>query len=130
MALGATVPAVVGHGVQQAFRYAAIGIAAGSVLALGVSKLFASVLFIVDTFDPAGYAFGAAVVLAACLLAAWAPSRRAARGDPLDALRHEERDGHPPPGSSPCAEDTGPEPRALARCGPHAGGPYSRGHRG
>jgi len=75
--------------VQQAFRYAAIGIAAGSVLALGVSKLFASVLFIVDTFDPAGYAFGAAVVLAACLLAAWAPSRRAARVDPLDALRHE-----------------------------------------
>src|SRR5207302_1685642 len=52
MALGATVPAVVGHVVQQAFRYAAIGIAAGSVLALGVSKLFASVLFIVDTFDP------------------------------------------------------------------------------
>src|SRR5438876_184324 len=89
MALGATVPAVVGHVVQQAFRYAAIGIAAGSVLALGVSKLFASVLFIVDTFDPAGYAFGAAVVLAACLLAAWAPSRRAARVDPLDALRHE-----------------------------------------
>src|SRR2546429_683717 len=79
MALGATVPAVVGHVVQQAFRYAAIGIAAGSVLALGVSKLFASVLFIVDTFDPAGYAFGAAVVLAACLLAAWAPSRRGAR---------------------------------------------------
>src|SRR5207245_11260027 len=88
MALGATVPAVVGHVVQQAFRYAAIGIAAGSVLALGVSKLFASVLFIVDTFDPAGYAFGAAVVLAACLLAPWAPSRRVARVHPVGGVTH------------------------------------------
>jgi ABC-type antimicrobial peptide transport system permease subunit len=51
--------------------------------------VFASVLVIVNTFDPAGYAFGSALVLAVCLAAAWAPSRRAARVDPLDALRQE-----------------------------------------
>jgi ABC-type antimicrobial peptide transport system permease subunit len=89
MALGASVGGVVGQVLRQSLRYALVGLAAGSVLALGVSKLFASVLVIVDTFDPAGYAFGAAVVLAACLVAAWAPSRRAARVNPLDALRQE-----------------------------------------
>jgi len=89
MALGASVRFVVGQVLRQSLRYALVGLAAGSVLALGVSKLFASVLVIVNTFDPAGYAFGAAVVLAACLVAAWAPSRRAARVNPLDALRQE-----------------------------------------
>src|SRR5207245_7998472 len=58
MALGASVGVVVGKVLRQCLRYAVVGIAAGSVLALGVSKLCASVLVIVDTFDPAGYAFG------------------------------------------------------------------------
>ncbi len=89
MALGASVGGVVGQVLRQSARYAVVGIVPGTVLALGVSKLFASVLFIVDTFDPAGYAFGVAVVLAACLVAAWAPARRAARVDPLVALRYE-----------------------------------------
>jgi len=74
---------------RQSARYAVVGIVPGTVLALGVSKVFASVLWIVDTFDPAGYAFGAAVVLLACLAAAWAPARRAARVDPMVALRYE-----------------------------------------
>jgi hypothetical protein len=89
MALGASVPIVVTQVLRQSLRYAVAGIVAGGVLALGVSKVFASVLVIVNTFDPAGYAFGAAVVLAVCLAAAWAPSRRAARVNPLDALRQE-----------------------------------------
>ena len=89
MALGASAPIVVGQVLRQSLRYAVVGIAAGSVLALAVSKLFQSVLVIVNTFDPAGYVFGSAVVLAVCLAAAWAPSRRAARVNPLEALRQE-----------------------------------------
>jgi len=89
MALGASVGGVVGQVLRQSAGYALVGIVPGTVLALGVSKLFASVLFIVDTFDPAGYAFGASVVLIACLAAAWAPARRAARVDPMVALRYE-----------------------------------------
>jgi len=89
MALGASVGGVVGQVLRQSARYGVVGIVPGTVLALGVSKLFASVLFIVDTFDPAGYAFGATVVLLACLAAAWAPARRAARVDPMVALRYE-----------------------------------------
>jgi len=89
MALGASVGVVVGKVLRQCLRYAVVGIAAGSVLALGVSKVFASVLVIVDTFDPAGYAVGVAVVLAACVAAAWAPSQRAARVNPAAMLREE-----------------------------------------
>ena len=89
MALGASVSTVVGKVLHQCLRYAVVGIAAGSLLALGVSKVFASVLVIVDTFDPMGYAFGIMVVLAACVAAAWAPSQRAARVNPADTLREE-----------------------------------------
>ena len=55
-------------------------------MALGISGLFASLLVIVDIFDRGGHGFGIAVVLAACVVAAWAPSRRAARVDPVRAL--------------------------------------------
>jgi hypothetical protein len=87
MALGASVSAVVGLVVRQSLRYAAIGLVSGTVLALGVSRLFASLLVVVDTFDPAGYGFGIGVVLVSCAVAAWAPSRRAAKVDPVKALR-------------------------------------------
>jgi predicted permease len=89
MALGASVSVVVRQVLRQSLRYAVVGIVGGAVLALGVSKLFASVLVIVNTFDPAGYVFGAATVLVVCVVAAWAPSRRAARVSPLEALRQE-----------------------------------------
>jgi predicted permease len=89
MALGAGVRDVVGKVLRQSLRYATVGIAAGSVLALLVSRLFASVLVIVNTFDPAGYALGIAVVMAASLAAAWAPSLRAARVNPVEMLREE-----------------------------------------
>jgi len=89
MALGAGVRTVVVQVMRPSMRYALVGIVAGGVLALGVSKLFASVLVIVNTLDPAGYVFGAATVLLVCLAAAWAPSRRAAHVNPLEALRQE-----------------------------------------
>ncbi len=89
MALGASAPIVIGQVLRQSLRYAAVGIVAGGVLALAVSKLFRSVLVIVNTFDPAGYVFGVVTVLVVCGAAAWAPSRRAARVNPVEALRQE-----------------------------------------
>jgi predicted permease len=89
MALGASVPVIVGQVMRQSLQYAVVGVLAGGVLALGVSKLFASVLVIVNTFDPAGYVFGVVTVMVVCAAAAWAPSRRAARVNPLEALRQE-----------------------------------------
>ena len=89
MALGATITAVVGLVLRQSLRYAAVGLVAGTVIALGVSKLFGTVLVIVNAFDPVGYGIGIGTVLAACVVAALAPSRRAAKVDPLTALRAE-----------------------------------------
>jgi ABC-type antimicrobial peptide transport system permease subunit len=89
MALGASVSAVVGLVMRQSLRYAVIGLVAGTVAAIAVSRLAGSLLIIVDAFDPAGYAFGIAAVLLACVAAAWAPSRRAARVNPVEALRAE-----------------------------------------
>jgi len=89
MALGASVSAVVGLVMRQSLRYAVIGLVAGTVAAIAVSRLAGSLLIIVDTFDPAGYAFGIAAVLLACVAAAWAPARRAARVNPVEALRAE-----------------------------------------
>jgi len=57
------------------------------VFALGVSRGFASLLYGVDSYDPLGYALGAAVVLGACFVASYIPSRRAAAVDPVEALR-------------------------------------------
>lgn len=87
MALGAGTNAVVALVIRQSLRYAAIGVLAGVVLALGVSRLFGTVLVIVNTFDGVGYALGIAAVLVACIVAAVVPSRRAATVNPVEALR-------------------------------------------
>ena len=89
MALGASMPMVVSLVVRQSFVFAVVGIAIGVALSLGASRVFDSVLPIVNTFDIVGYASGAAVVLVAALAASFAPARRAARVDPLQALREE-----------------------------------------
>ena len=89
MALGASALGVVANVVRQSLRYSVVGGLAGLVLALAASRLFATQLIIVDTFDPGGYAVGIGVILAACLVASLGPSRRAARVNPVDALRSE-----------------------------------------
>jgi predicted permease len=87
MALGAGVNSVVGLVVRQCARHALIGIGAGALLAVVVSRLFGSFLEIVDALDPRAYALGIAIVLAGAVIAAWSPARRAARVNPVDALR-------------------------------------------
>jgi len=89
MALGAGVGDVVGLVLRQSLRMAVIGGAIGLVLALGVSRLFASQLEIVNTFDPLAYLGSAALALSACVAAAWVPSRRAAAVNPIETLRQD-----------------------------------------
>jgi predicted permease len=87
MALGATRSSVVRIVLSQSMKLAVIGIVIGATLALGVSRLFASDLQNVDTFDALAYLGSIAVALAAALAAAYVPSRRAAGVDPVTALR-------------------------------------------
>ena len=89
MALGATSGSVTGLMLKQSIGLAGIGILAGSVLALGMSKALASVLVMINTFDAMAYIGGASLVLGACVAAAYLPSRRASRIDPLRTLRYD-----------------------------------------
>jgi hypothetical protein len=89
MALGASTRAVTGLVMRQSMRLAAVGIGLGIALALGVSHWFASHLVFVNTFDVFAYGGGVLLVAAASVAAAYVPSRRAARVDPLTTLRYD-----------------------------------------
>ena len=89
MAMGATSSAVTGLVLKQSMRLAIIGALAGGVLAMGVSRVLASILVVINTFDGAAYIGGVPLVLAACAAAAYFPSRRASRIDPLITLRYD-----------------------------------------
>jgi putative ABC transport system permease protein len=89
MALGATPGSVfklvVGHGL----RLSAIGIAAGMVAAFGLTRAMTSMLVGVKAADPATFTAMAGLFLIIASVASGLPARRAARVDPLVALRHE-----------------------------------------
>jgi putative ABC transport system permease protein len=89
MALGATGPAVVRHFLARGIRLGAIGAALGMVAALGVGRLLGGVLFGVSGTDAVSFARALAVVLAGVTLASAVPAWRAARTNPLSALRHQ-----------------------------------------
>ena len=89
VALGASASTVVALVMGQSIRLAAIGLALGSVLALGVSRLFAANIVRLDTFEPVAFIGAALLVLASTIVAAYVPSRRAGMVDSLEALRAE-----------------------------------------
>jgi predicted permease len=89
LALGATQRGVVRLMMRQGSRAVIIGLIAGTVAALGVSRVIASVLFGVSPLDPVAYAATAGVLLGASLVATYAPARRAARVNPASTLRED-----------------------------------------
>ena len=89
MALGAARADVLRLVVGEGARLAAIGLAAGVVASLVVTRLVASLLFGVSATDPATFAGVAALLAAAALVASYLPARRAMRLDPSIALRRE-----------------------------------------
>ncbi|REJ74872.1 MAG: hypothetical protein DWQ36_13725 [Acidobacteria bacterium] len=89
LALGALPSQVVRWMVAKGLALAAVGLGVGLVLALAAARSIRSQLYEVSPFDPVIFATVSALLLAAALLAAWIPARRAARVDPLVALRTE-----------------------------------------
>ena len=89
MALGAARKDVLSLVLGQGVKLLLIGTAGGTVAALLLMRLMASLLFGVTASDPVTFVgiatFLAAVAVAACYI----PARRAARVDPMEALRHE-----------------------------------------
>jgi predicted permease len=89
MALGAGGRDVVGAIVGRAFRFAIAGIVVGLAGALALTRLLSSLLFDVRPTDPISIGAAVVLMLGISTLAAWLPARRAARIDPMVALRSE-----------------------------------------
>jgi ABC-type antimicrobial peptide transport system permease subunit len=89
MALGATGPEVTRQVLYDALATAAAGIAAGVPLVMGSRRFASSVVEGLHTEIAAPLLLGITGMLAVALIAAYLPARRAARVDPLVALRHE-----------------------------------------
>ncbi len=89
MALGAERGAVQWMVLQEAARLTAVGLAAGVVCAIGAAALMRSLLFGVEAWDVPTLAGVSAVLGGFALLASYLPARRAARVNPVDALRAE-----------------------------------------
>jgi len=87
MAIGASAAAVARSIVRESLMLAVAGAAVGALGVAGVSRLAQSVLFGVVPQDPLTLAATAAVLIAAVLGASWLPARRAARIDPVSAMR-------------------------------------------
>jgi putative ABC transport system permease protein len=89
MALGAEATTVRRMFVWQGGRVALIGIVAGLVVAVALSRYIQTLLFNVGRFDALAFAGTAAVMLFVALLASYFPALRASRVDPVVALRAE-----------------------------------------
>jgi putative ABC transport system permease protein len=89
IALGASLRDVLRLIVRQGMRMVVIGIALGLVGAFALTRVFASLLLGVGTTDAVTFVGVALLLVVVALLACYIPARRAARVDPLVALRHE-----------------------------------------
>jgi predicted permease len=89
MALGAQVGDMLRLIVSQGMRMVLIGVVLGLVGAFAMTRVLGSLLLGVGTTDLVTFLGVAALLIAVALLACYLPARRAARVDPLVALRHE-----------------------------------------
>lgn len=89
LALGASPSAVVSRLMRQGLFPVGIGLALGLPASLALTRLLASQLAQVKSHDPVTYLLVAVLLIAVALPACWLPARRAARIDPMEALRSE-----------------------------------------
>jgi len=89
MALGARRPDVVALVVKQGMALVLMGIVAGTVLSLAMTRLIAGMLFGISATDPLTFAGVAMLLGAVAFLANYLPARRGASVDPMVALRYE-----------------------------------------
>jgi predicted permease len=88
MALGAARTQVIGMVMRDTLRMVFVGVLVGIPVSLGASRWIASFLYGIRAQDPFTYLAIAALVIAAGFAAAYIPSRRAARVDPMVVLRY------------------------------------------
>jgi putative ABC transport system permease protein len=89
MALGAQRGKVFGMVLRQGLKLAAFGIAIGALAALGVGRMLRGFLYGVHAADPLTFASVAIFLAVVAVAASFLPARRAAKIDPMRALRYE-----------------------------------------
>ncbi|HAB15317.1 MAG TPA: ABC transporter permease [Verrucomicrobiota bacterium] len=75
--------------VSQGMRPVLVGLGLGFAVAFGLSRFLASLLFEINPTDPATLAVASIILVGVTAVACWLPARRAARVDPMVALRSE-----------------------------------------
>ncbi len=89
VALGASRAAIVEMVLRETVVLAGIGIAIGIVVALAASRVISSLLYGLKPTDPLSITVAALLMAGAAVLAGYTPARRAAKVDPMEALRYE-----------------------------------------
>ena len=89
MAMGARTASVLSLVVRQGMRLALVGLALGLVIAFAGMRLLSSLLFGVSAHDPATFAGVSLILATAAILGCYVPARRAAKINPISALRYE-----------------------------------------
>jgi predicted permease len=89
MALGAQPGSIIGMVSGLGLKLAAFGVVIGAGMAFGLTRLISRFLYGVKVTDPVTYGFVAICMVGIAWLACYLPARRAARVDPIVALREE-----------------------------------------
>ncbi|MBI2928598.1 MAG: FtsX-like permease family protein, partial [Verrucomicrobia bacterium] len=89
MALGAQKSDVLSLIIHGGLRLTLLGVAIGLAGAFALTRYLSSLLYSVKATDPVTFLLVAFALIGVALLACWLPARRAAKVDPIEALRQE-----------------------------------------
>ena len=89
MAIGARPTDVLGLVIKRGMKLVCLGALIGSTGAIAATRFLKTLLYDVQPTDPATFACVILLLASVALLACWVPARRAAKVDPMEALRYE-----------------------------------------
>jgi len=74
---------------RRGLLLAGLGLTCGVAAALGLTRLLGKFLYEIKPTDPLTFVVVSVLLLLVALFASWLPARRAAKVDPMEALRNE-----------------------------------------